>query len=535
MHGAPSVRSVARRHGDRPEVSAVAELPLVRDRDAETVLRIEGLSKTFGGTRALIDVDLDIQVNEIHALVGQNGSGKSTLIKTLAGYHQPDAGARAWFQDEEFPLGSLLDGHDRLRFVHQDLGHVLELGVMDNLALRGAYVRGRLGRIRWSQQERMTRELLSRFGVELDLHRPLAEATPVERVVVAIVAAIQGWEGGPGVLVLDEPTAVLPPHEVEQLFELIDEVRRSGASVLYVSHRIDEIFRLADRVTVLRGGLKVATEAVASLTPRTLARLMVGEDVDPDFRAAISAATGGPIALEAKDLRSRYLRGVSFSLRKGEVLGIAGLPGSGSEQLPYALAGALGGEASGAIRLGGREDWIELGSKRRLDMPLVPADRAREAVVAEMGVGENLTLPLLDRLRRGVVLSKSREDALLADWFDKLQIRAAGAEAPISTLSGGNQQKVVLARCLALESAVLLLCEPTAGVDIATRIEIYKIIAAQAQAGLGVIVSSTDAGDLIAMCTRVLVLRDGVVACELPGEGLKESALHHAIEGVEDE
>src|SRR5215216_3689402 len=379
-------------------------------RDAERILRIESLSKTFGGTRALIDVDLDIRANEIHALVGQNGSGKSTLIKTLAGYHHPDAGAEAWFQDEQFAIGSQLEGHDRLRFVHQDLGHVLELGVMDNLALRGAYVRGRLGRIRWAEQERVTRELLARFGVEIDLYRPLAEATPVERVVVAIVGAIQGWEGGHGVLVLDEPTAVLPPHEVEQLFELIGEVRRSGASVLYVSHRLDEIFRLADRVTVLRGGRKIATEDVADLTPRDLATLMVGEDVDPDFRADIAPSPDAPVALETKELRSRYLRGVSFSLRKGEVLGIAGLPGSGSEELPYALAGALGHEAGGAIKLHSHgDDWIELGGKDLLGIPLVPADRAREGVIAEMGVGDNLTLPILDRLCDGPKLSRTRE------------------------------------------------------------------------------------------------------------------------------
>jgi ABC-type sugar transport system ATPase subunit len=418
--------------------------------------------------------------------------------------------------------------------VHQDLGHVLELGAIDNLALRGAYVRGRLGRIRWAEQEHTARELLARFGVELDLYRPLAEATPVERVVIAIVAAVQGWESGQGVLVLDEPTAVLPPHEVEQLFELIGEVRRTGASVLYVSHRLDEIFRLADRVTVLRGGRKVATEEVAALTPRQLATLMVGEDVDPDFRADIRAASDAHVALEAKDLRSRYLNGVSFSLGKGEVLGIAGLPGSGSEQLPYAVAGALGHEASGAIKLAERDEWLNLGGRELLGIPLVPADRAREAVVAEMGVGDNLTLPLLDRLSRGIVLSKAREAELVADWFDKLQIRAAGAGAPLSTLSGGNQQKVVMARCLALEPSVLLLCEPTAGVDIATRIALYKLVAAQAERGLGVIVSSSDVGDLLAMCTRVLVLRDGVVARELPGHGLTESMLHHAIEGVED-
>ena len=501
------------------------------------LLKIEGLSKTFGGTRALVDVDLDVGEHEIHALVGQNGSGKSTLIKSLAGYHHPDPGARAWFAGEPFELGSgLQHGHDRLRFVHQDLGHVLELGVMDNLALRHAYVRGRFGNIRWAEQERTARELLGRFGVDIDLHRPLAEATPVERVVVAIVAALQGWDGGRGVLVLDEPTAVLPPHEVAQLFELIGEVRRAGASVLYVSHRIDEIFQLADRVTVLRGGRVVATRAVADLTPRELASLMVGEEVDPDFRAEVPAASGAHALLEARDLHTRYLNGVSFTLRKGEVLGVAGLAGSGSEQLPYVLAGALGREASGQLRLPDRGgQWTDIGPNGLTGLALVPADRAREGVIAEFSVAENLTLPILDRLRNGVAHSRSRETALVRDWVQRLQIRTAGQDAPISTLSGGNQQKVLMARCLALEPSVLLLCEPTAGVDIATRIALYELIAQQAERGLGVIVSSTDIGDLLAMCTRILVLRDGVVARELDGNQVTQAILHHAIEGTDEQ
>jgi ribose transport system ATP-binding protein len=499
------------------------------------LLKIGGLSKTFGGTRALIGVDLDVREHEIHALVGQNGSGKSTLIKALAGYHHPDPGARAWFAGEPFELGAgPQHGHDRLRFVHQDLGHVLELGAMDNLALRHAYVRGRFGNIRWAEQERAARELLGRFGVDIDLHRPLAEATPVERVVVAIVAALQGWDSGRGVLVLDEPTAVLPPHEVAQLFELIGEVRRAGASVLYVSHRIDEIFQLADRVTVLRGGRVVASRAVADLTPRELASLMVGEDVDPDFRAGVPAASGAPALLEARDLRARYLNGVSFTLHRGEVLGVAGLAGSGSEQLPYVLAGALGREASGRLRLPGHGgQWTDIGPNGLTGLALVPADRAREGVVAEFGVAENLTLPILDRLRHGGAHSRSRETALVNDWVQRLQIRTAGQDAPISTLSGGNQQKVVMARALALEPSVLLLCEPTAGVDIATRIALYELIAQQAERGLGVIVSSTDLGDLLAMCTRILVLRDGVVARELGGYQVTQAILHHAIEGTD--
>ena len=216
---------------------------LGRSSAAQPVLRLEQLSKTFGGTRALRDVALEIAPGEIHALVGQNGCGKSTLIKTLAGYHDADPGALAWLDGEPFDLSAVTDArHDRLRFVHQDLGLVTELSALDNLALSRGYARTRLGSINWSAQEQTARALIGRFGVDIDVHRPLMYATPVERTIVAIAAALEGWEGGRGVLVLDEPTAVLPHTEVDKLLEIVREVRRSGTSVLYVSHRMDEIF-----------------------------------------------------------------------------------------------------------------------------------------------------------------------------------------------------------------------------------------------------------------------------------------------------
>src|SRR3954451_844179 len=251
--------------------------PIPQRDGAETtpVLRLGALSKTFGATRALTDAALEIRPGEIHALVGQNGSGKSTLIKILAGYHTPDPGSRAELDGEPFDLGHTVP--DGLRFVHQDLGLVLELNALDNLALHGGFARGAGRRILWREQEAETYRILARFGVDLDIHRPLAEPTPVERTVVAIAAALQGWEGG-GVLVLDEPTAVLPAEEVARLFAVVEEVRRSGTAVLYVSHRMDEIFQLADRVTVLRGGRLVTTLPIQETDPRGLAHLMVGDD-----------------------------------------------------------------------------------------------------------------------------------------------------------------------------------------------------------------------------------------------------------------
>jgi ribose transport system ATP-binding protein len=502
------------------------------------VLRVAALSKRFGGTQALEDVDLEVSPGEIHALIGPNGSGKSTLIKILAGYHHAEPGAVAELDGEPFDLGQVTASrHDRLRFVHQELGLVGELSAIDNLALSHGFARTAFGNIRWPEMERRTSALVERFGLGIDVRRPLATAAPVQRTVVAIAAALQGWEGRRGVLVLDEPTAVLPPGEVARLFDIVREVRDAGAGVLYVSHRMDEIFALADRVTVIRGGRRIATRPVAELTPRALAELMAGEEMETDHRPTPSASRAGPV-LEVRDLWAGPLRGVGFDLAGGERLGITGLVGSGHEIVPYAVCGAHAGRVSGRLRLPQRsERWTQACDADGLGLPLVPADRAGEGVIGDFSVGENLTLPLLGRLRaRSGRLRRRHESALAEDWIRRVGVRTAGrrpAGARITTLSGGNQQKVVMARCLAQRPPVLALCEPTAGVDIATRLQLYDLIERQADDGMGVIVSSTDTQDLLALCTRVLVVRDGRIAREISGRDITESALVHAMEGTE--
>ncbi len=506
------------------------------------VLRLAALSKRFGGTQALDDVDLEVAPGEIHALIGPNGSGKSTLIKILAGYHHADPGAVAELDGEPFDLGQVTASrHDRLRFVHQELGLVGESSAIDNLALSHGFARTAFGNIRWPEMEKRTSALVERFGLGIDVRRPLAEATPVQRTVVAIAAALQGWEGRRGVLVLDEPTAVLPPGEVARLFDIVREVRDASAGVLYVSHRMDEIFALADRVTVIRGGRRIATRPVAELTPRSLAELMAGEETETDHRPApapappsASADPADPV-LEVRDLWAGQLQGIDFDLARGECLGITGLVGSGHETVPYAVCGAHTGRVSGRLRLPERsERWTEARDAHGLGLPLVPADRAGEGVIGDFSVGENLTLPLLDRLRaRSGRLRRRRESTLAEDWISRVGVRTAGRGARITTLSGGNQQKVVMARCLAQHPPVLTLCEPTAGVDIATRLQLYDLIERQADEGMGVIVSSSDTQDLLALCTRVLVVRDGRIAREISGRDITESALLHAMEGTE--
>jgi ribose transport system ATP-binding protein len=297
---------------------------------------------------------------------------------------------------------------------------------------------------------------------------------------------------------------------------------------------MDEIFALADRVTVIRGGRRIATLPVAGLTPRSLAELMAGEEMETDHRPA-SPSGPAEAVLEVRDLWAGPLRGVGFDLARGERLGITGLVGSGHEIAPYAVCGAHPGPVRGKVRLPERsERWVDVHDAGALGLPLVPADRAGEGVIGDFSVGENLTLPLLDRLRARLGrLHRGREGALAEDWIERVGVRTAGRGARITTLSGGNQQKVVMARCLAQRPPVLVLCEPTAGVDIGTRLQLYDLIERQANEGMGVIVSSSDTQDLLALCTRVLVVRDGRIVREIRGRDITEPALVHAMEGTE--
>jgi ribose transport system ATP-binding protein len=505
------------------------------------LLAVEHLSKTFPGTRALIDVSLNIRSGEVHALVGHNGSGKSTLIKVLAGYHHPDPGGAVRLDGYEVSFPDLAHGRHghaaRLSFVHQDLGLVLELNTIDNLAMHGGFARTNYGRVKWREQARRARQLMAPFGLaDLDVTAPLAKATPVERTVVAIAGALQGWSDAGGVLVLDEPTAVLPPGEVGRLFDIVRDLRRRGAGVLYVSHRLDEIFELADRVTVLRNGELVATRPVDGLTKQELVELMLGAEAKADYRADLGGAERDDVVLDVEGLSGRFLRNVSLQVRRGEVLGIAGLPEDGRDELPRLITDHAPAATSGRIRLRSRgEDWSRVADWNDTGCVLLPPDRGKLGIISAMTVGENLSLATLGRFGNRASLDRNAERRFARDWIGRLDVKTSGVDAPITTLSGGNQQKVLFGRVLAIEPEVLVMCEPTAGVDIGARQAIYELIAAQVRNGLSVVLATSDVGDLQAVCTRVLVLREGVVAGELSGGELTEVELLKAMEGVDSE
>lgn len=510
------------------------------------LLRIENLSKTFTGQKALDRVSLEIVQGEVHALLGQNGCGKSTLIKVLTGYHQPDPGLKVWLGEKEARLGhgKLIaeDGEQiEIRAVHQDLGLVDRLNAVDNIGLVIGFSSATGGNIGWREQAHRTRELLARVGAaDLDIWRPLDQCDKLHRTQVAIARVLASWETDSGLVVLDEPTASLQAREVDRLFDVVEEIRRSGISVLYVSHRLAEIFRIADRLTVLREGRLIGTREVAAVDHDGLISMMLGstDALEADVEtvaaeAAVSAtpASERPVRLQVEGLTSRELAGLSFSVHEGEILGFAGVVGSGQEELPYLMVGSHKA-AAGTLRIGEDEhDLSQMSPRRakRLGLGLVPADRATQALIMQLSVSENITLPTVSSFERGARLRRRDEEEFSHRWGERLELSPNNPRMLVSLFSGGNQQKVVLGKAMSVGKTALILAEPTAGVDIGAKALIYNYLRREAAAGTVMIVCSSDVTDLTEVCTRVIALRNGQIVGDLHGEEITEDAITRSI------
>jgi ABC-type sugar transport system ATPase subunit len=480
------------------------------------------LSKTFPGLKALDDVSLELGSGEIIALVGQNGSGKSTLVKVLAGVHQPDPGA-------EIVLGESGDGEGRagLHFIHQDLGLVGQLSTIENFDLGRSLGRSALLPAPVRAEGRHAAELIADFGVEVDVRAPVERLSAAERTIVAIARALDGWDHPRNVLVLDEPTASLHGDEVDKLFTAVRRVAERGAGVIFISHRLDEVIELADRVVCLRDGKLIADVPRGGYDHDDLVELIAGEALAAAEDVA-PRPLGEPV-LVARGMRAPTIAELDLELHKGEILGVSGVLGSGREEVAATLFGAgLGTVEELAV------DGVEVG---RLDprraiaagVAYVPGDRHREGAVMKMTVRENMTLPRLRPLRRfGGRLDQREERREVDRWIDRVAVRPAEPEHALELFSGGNQQKVVLAKWLRNEPKALLMDEPTQGVDVGAKAGIFELIANAAAAGAGVLVCSSDAKELALICDRVLVMRDGRVVAEMTKSKLSEAGLVRA-------
>jgi ribose transport system ATP-binding protein len=497
------------------------------------LLQITGLSKAFPGQVALDNVDLQVRAGSTHALVGQNGSGKSTLIKILAGYHQPTGDSHATINTPGTPGVELHLGDGKaaeqagIRFVHQDLGLVDMLSSVENIAMGGGFLTRRGRRIDWkAETRRATGDLFDLGFDDFSVTLPVGMLAPSQRTAVAVARALRNWEQGATLLVLDEPTASLPHTDVERLFNAIHRLKAKGVAILYVSHHLDEVFAIADEVTVLRDGQRVTTEPVAQLNHDRLIELMIGHKLIT--KKSSPATDGSKVLLSIRELAGGNVAGISADVVAGEIVGVAGITGSGREHVVPLITGQIPSLA-GDISIDGTDmPPYDPRAVLRAGGAFVTADRARLGNLTMMSITANTTVCNVERNTKNRRLLHAQERDEAQGWMTRLGTKMASLASPIASLSGGNQQKVLFARGLRLDPTVLILDEPTRGIDVGAKEEIHSIIDEAAARGNAVLVASTDTDELVRVCHRVLVLRHGTVIAQLVGVDITSESVERA-------
>jgi ribose transport system ATP-binding protein len=503
-----------------------------------TAVAIRNLSKSFPGTRALAAVDLDVAAGEIHGLCGGNGSGKSTLIKILAGVYDGEEGGEIRVGDVLVPAQDMTPtvAHDLgIRVVHQDLGVFPDLTIAENIALGHGFETGKGGRIHWRAVRARTAELIKRFEIPGRPGTRLGSLSRAAQTQVAIARALQDQDADhSGLLILDEPTTALPIHEVDLLFTALRRYAAAGQSILFVSHRLDEVLSFTNRVTVLRDGVKTGSWPTSELNEDKLIELIVGRGLSP-HAVRVRPAGGGDAALEVEGLRAGPLQGVDLRVEAGEIVGVAGLLGSGRSELLRVIFGDLKPEA-GTLRIAGEE--VRFGHPRdamAAGVALIPEDRAVDAAFLDLPVYANVAVTVLDRYWSHMRL---RERGMRRDGRGALTdfgVKAASESVPLNTLSGGNQQKVILARWLQRSPRLLLLDEPTQGVDVGARADIYALVRKAVDAGAAAVVVVSDLEEMAQVVDRAVVLRHGRVVADVRAVDMtahRLTELSYADDGV---
>lgn len=485
-------------------------------------IRLRGIGKSYGPTRALSDVSLDIEAGTVHAVLGENGAGKSTLIKILTGVLAPDTGTVDLFDERLDHDGPQAAERLGLATVFQELSLVPHLSVEDNLFLSKP-PRSKFGWIDLRRQRAESRRWLDLVG--LGDVRPATHAGQLSLTQRQLLEIAKGFAKTPRILLLDEATASLPGNDVDRLFKIIANARREGLTVIYISHRMSEIERIADRCSVLRNGQLIETFPTLSRSHDEICRMLAGREISQVFPPRHSLPSDAPVVLSVSGLSAvDKVKDISFAVRRGEVLGIGGLEGQGQKELLQTLYGAIR-TAAGSVTLDGKPfDPTGPAAAIAGERPvmLLPEDRKTEGLLLAESIRDNMLLSVRGKLSRYGLRNQVAEVARSGDMIRKLAIKIASPEAPVSSLSGGNQQKVLLARLLLNEPAVYILMDPTRGIDVGTKQEIYALIRDLADRGAAVLFLTTDFEELIGMCDRVLVLYGGAITRELEGEALNE-------------
>ena len=489
------------------------------------LLTLSNVAKSFGAVRALKGVSFELRPGEVHALLGENGAGKSTLIKVITGAHHPDAGT---IELEGRTLERLNPGSARalgIAAIYQQPALFPDLSVAENIALaleNPAVAR----RVHWTNRRKRALELLQKLGAEINPEAEVRQLSMPEQQLVEIARSLGA---GAKILIMDEPTASLTRKEVELLYAVVRSLRASGVGIIYISHRLEEIFALADRVTVLRDGESIGTNAIDQVNETQLIRMMVGREISTVYPPSESEAGKPVLSMRKLGCKASGVHDVTLEVRSGEVLGLAGLVGAGRTELARVLFGITPGDA-GEIMLSGQP--IVVRSPREAvehGIAYVPEDRRRHGVILEMPVAANVSMGIHRELFGGGFLRMNAERKLAQDYVSRLGIKASSVEAPVATLSGGNQQKVALARWLATKPKVLILDEPTQGVDVGAKAEIHKLIRRLAADGLAVLMISSDLPEVLGMSDRIAVLRGGTVVSVLPGKTSAHDLMSDAL------
>jgi rhamnose transport system ATP-binding protein len=498
--------------------------------DDAPILSARGVSKQFGGVQVLTDVDLDLRRGEIHALLGENGAGKSTFAKIVAGVHRPTRGSLTFNGRAVDVASPIVAQRLGITLIHQEPISFPDLSVAENLVL-GQHEGAPLGRVRWAEMTRNALRLMALLGVSIDVAKPMRGLSIADQQMVEIARALASDSR---LIIMDEPTAPLTPKEVATLFAIARRLRDEGRTIIFISHRLEEVRALCDRVTIFRDGRKVATEAIDTLSDADIIRLMIGRPLKEYMHKAGNQI--GDVALKVVNLTlPGIFRDISFEVRKGEIVGLGGLVGAGRTDVARAIFGIAKAE-SGTIEVLGKPaeindpvDAIALG------LSFVPEDRAQAGIFRTLSVEHNITAAIPNRIAPRGFIRRALERSLAKESVAKLRIRLATLRQPIGQLSGGNQQKAILARWLLTDPAILILDEPTRGIDIGVKAEFYDMIGELAAGGRAILLISSELPELLALCDRVLVMSEGRLTADLPrGAATQETIMSAAVPRVVD-
>jgi rhamnose transport system ATP-binding protein len=495
------------------------------DTAAAPLISARGIGKTFATVDVLRDVDLDLMPGEIHALLGENGAGKSTFAKILAGVHRPTRGTIA-LNGQHVEVSSPVAAQKLgITLIHQEPISFPDLSVAENLVI-GAAEDGWFSRVPWAEMTREANRLMDLLGVRIDVTRPMRGLSIADQQMVEIARALAS---NSRLIIMDEPTAPLTPREVETLFTIARRLRDEGRTIIFISHRLEEVRALCDRVTIFRDGNKIATDTIGNLTDADIIRLMIGRPVKEYMHK--TRASIGEVALKVENLTlPGVFSDISFEVRKGEIVGLGGLVGAGRTDVAKAIFGVTPA-TSGTVSINGARVSIADPSQAiALGMAFVPEDRAVAGIFRTLSVEQNISVAVPKRIAPGGFIRRAVERAMGEDAVKKLSIRLASLRQPIGELSGGNQQKAILARWLLTDPGVLILDEPTRGIDIGVKAEFYSIIGELAAQGRAILLISSELPELLALCDRVLVMSEGRLTADIPrAEATQEAVMNAAV------